>query len=169
MTRLPRRILDIGIADIPLFRDLPIKDLGPARDFMDLERNNLLDPLQCLRESRCLYAPANRIEFRSESVQFLPFSAESSRPSSVPSAIILFEIRVASVAFGNHFDSPGHSIPNAGSFQRTSARRFRVIELRHLVEHFCLILERKETVGAAFRNIKRPMVLRANSAAIHLR
>ena len=64
-------ILNVRVADIPLFWYGPIEDWGARRHFDTLQRNAFLDQRQRLTDAVASDAPANRIQFRHETVQLL--------------------------------------------------------------------------------------------------
>ena len=64
-------VLDISVSDVPFLGDCPIEYGASGRNFEDLQRNAPLDHAESLTEAFSGNAPADRIKFGRESVQFL--------------------------------------------------------------------------------------------------
>jgi hypothetical protein len=66
------RVFDPGVADIPLFRNDPIQDLGPGGHFSNLERDVLLQDSHRRPEAVSSNAPTDGVELGNQSVDALP-------------------------------------------------------------------------------------------------
>jgi len=67
-------IFDVGVADVPLFGDGPVKDSGARGNFEEVERDALLNQFQGLADAIAGNAAANGIKFGGK---LMKFAAES--------------------------------------------------------------------------------------------
>jgi hypothetical protein len=61
---------NVGVADVPLFRNSPVENRGSGRDFMDSQRNALPDAGKRAAKAVAGDAAADRIELRCKGMEF---------------------------------------------------------------------------------------------------
>src|ERR1700683_2381688 len=81
-------------------------------------------------------------------------SAEFPRSTAFRRSTISFKVRIGAVTFGNYLWLPWPLNMERGIVPANSARRLWVVKLRHLIEHFGLILKSEESMCAPLRNIQ---------------
>src|SRR6266702_5317242 len=80
---LPIRTLDIGIANIPLFRYGPVEHRGTSWDLNDLQLNTVLDQGQCPPDAVTRDVPTNRVSSAVKRCNSRPISVRSVCSSSL--------------------------------------------------------------------------------------